>query len=347
MNENSNANVKTLLRQLANDDLSENEFQNLSARLTYDAAARQVYHEWMDLEIGLAEWSDRVAPVSLPSYAVESHLRWRRFLGEALAAVLLLSAWIWSISRDQVDLQIAHHVVSPPPANTLLVSESFDYQSGRLGFAEGGRGWQGSWSLFKNGMAPAMPIVQAGDICSSEQTERLRPVGGHLLLGRASSGFRMLQERIDLANPGEYFLAFILKRIADSAESKTGMLAVRLAQHDNMSDSFSCGIDPEGFVFARQGGETARSTVSLTSDQPYLLVCKIASQRKKLDQMKVRIFSVDEPIPYEEPDEWTVVGPEVDSDELLDSVHLVAGLRSEFLLDELRLATSWQACFVR
>jgi hypothetical protein len=81
----------------------------------------------------------------------------------------------------------------------------------------------------------------------------------------------------------------------------------------------------------------------LSYGSTYLLVAKVVASGEYPDQVFLRLYGPGEPVGREEPGQWTVVGPQVQSDLVFDWLEVHINSKTRQVIDEVRVGTTWSS----
>ena len=79
----------------------------------------------------------------------------------------------------------------------------------------------------------------------------------------------------------------------------------------------------------------------LSYGETYLLTAKVIASSSYPDQVFMRVFGPQEPVDREEPGNWSVVGPPIESDLVFDWLEIHINSHTRQTIDEIRVGTTW------
>lgn len=234
----------------------------------------------------------------------------------------------------------------------LLAYEAFDYPFAVTATpereADGGIGWSSPWysayptSDSKLHFRPGQSLQGTPRLAASR--------GGSLALPTedADRSYRQASKRqlarpIELARDGVYYVSFLVRREAASSEGNNQGFRWILAEPGNLQARLGFGMLSDGrpIILGPAGNKPASER--LHDDQDYLFVGKLVCAKDRPDQMFLKVYRSDGEVDQVEPLDWTVVGRGADRDEVLSQLHIYNSPARSYLVDEVRIGTSWEA----
>src|SRR5262245_62821692 len=101
------------------------------------------------------------------------------------------------------------------------------------------------------------------------------------------------------------------------------------------------GIDKTNELFTHLERIGHRMPLPLSYGETYLLTAKIVASTSYPDQVFLRVYGPQEPVDREEPANWSVVGPPIQSDLVFDWLEIHINSHTRQTIDEIRLGTTW------
>lgn len=230
------------------------------------------------------------------------------------------------------------------------VSESFDYPVGTIPIAQsdGGEGWSGPWRLrtwderrkgqvSRDDEPLSFQIVRANE---PSQSMLKMPAEFTCFVRPLSTPIRMDQDRVT-------YLSMRLQQ-ADDPPRETwidpGMRITLRSSKDYFGRWICGGLDGQFQPFIQTGGGVgASSPIVLPQNRPMTWVLKIISREGAGDAVHFRLFSSEDKISLSEPAAWHVSAVDIDMSVPLDRVLLSCAGPSPYLVDKLRIGSTWRS----
>ncbi len=235
----------------------------------------------------------------------------------------------------------------------LLSYDSFDYafahSTSRQQNAAGGSGWRAPW--FRSQIAYDLPLefLPGKNLTMPDD---LRPsTGGCLSLVTEISKpdtyrdafMRWYVEPQDLARDSVRYLSLLVQRSSTWDGPTHHWFRCMLTSETVPSDRLGFGIMSNGCPHLLNHFGNTNGNVAIRDDQPYLCVFKVVSGRTTPDQAFLKMYGPHDRVDRHEPPEWTLVGQPSHYDGVLSSIHINNGTDRAWLVDEVRLGTSWES----
>lgn len=235
----------------------------------------------------------------------------------------------------------------------LLSHDGFDYAFTRAlsrdQNAVGGSGWRSAW--FRNQPTTGLPLdfLPGKNLAMPEGL--VASTGGALNLASEitkpdsyrDAYMRLYVEPHDLSRDDVRYLSLLVQR-APTADGPTHhWFRCMLTSETVSNDRLGFGIMSNGCPHLLNRFGNSNGTVPIRDGVPYLCVFKIVSGRTAPDQAFLKLYGPDETVDRHEPAAWTLVGQPGSYDGVLGSIHINNGTERAWIVDELRLGTSWES----
>ena len=243
------------------------------------------------------------------------------------------------------------------PAAGLLAYEGFDYADAaalRTETAAGGSGFSGPWG---GGFARA-PDQKVDDQLALNITESLAPagapaasIGGSFDHVGFAKYFRRLAAPLRMDTDGVYYLSYVFRREGPPLDPLNSV-SIQFRQTEELEREqqgepidlrkrLNFGIDKTNELFTHLERIGHRMPLPLSYGETYLLTAKVVASSSYPDQVFLRIYGPQEPVDREEPANWSVVGPPIQSDLVFDWLEIHINSHTRQTIDEIRLGTTW------
>jgi sialidase-1 len=232
------------------------------------------------------------------------------------------------------------------PSAGLIAYDDFRYQSGQiLGNKNGGYGFTGGWAGDANLSGVANPIIEASDLHYTNfpfVTEgNRRPVFFDFAGGSMS---RELSSPLDLGADETYYFSLLIRQdnLGSDQEDASEEFEVSFLNGTNKVTSFGVQGN-ESFYVENASQRITTAADSLTKGTEYYLVGKIEASSTSFDQLFLSAFQSGDIVPGTESGmTWTLAGTTaMSSSSLLDRLLISSGNAATWVLDELRIGTSF------
>lgn len=247
-------------------------------------------------------------------------------------------------ARSITYTSINHAFIEPPDG--LLAYDDFRYASANiLGSKNGGYGFSGGWAGNAGLSGVANPIIEASDLHYTNfpfVTEgNRRPVFFNFAGGSMS---RALATPLDLGADETYYFTLLIRQdnTGTDEENSTEQFEVSFLNGTNKVTNFGVQGD-ESLYVENASTRIATAADSLTKGTVYYLVGKIEASASSFDQIFLSAFQSGEPIPATDAGmAWALAGTTaMSSGSLLDRLMITSGNMATWVLDELRIGTSF------
>ena len=219
----------------------------------------------------------------------------------------------------------------------LLAYEGFDYQTKRLGNANGGLGWIGPWRAWYRKNEPSFSRVRFDNALGQGSCLRV--------FGKKKVSWRTLENPIRLDTDGVYYLSFLLRKIGELEHEKSQWGAIELRTSDSQNDDskLSIGMSSERFLCITHNKQQLLSAPSMPINETIRFVLKIVAGQEAPDQVMARWYGPAESLGVNEPYIWSArLQPEY-GNAVFNQLSIRVGGDVGYLVDELRLGTNWSS----
>jgi ferric-dicitrate binding protein FerR (iron transport regulator) len=258
--------------------------------------------------------------------------------------------------RVPLDRQrFVRHIAEPDeaagdPAAGLLAYEGFDYkdpQTLRKRQANGGFGWIGPWDGFARPLRPEDVRRQPLNVGEglTRPGSATPAVGGCFDYLGFSKYYRRLATPVRMDIDGAYYLSFLFRRHGPPADPLNAVAVLLRTgaeiRNEDPRKRLNVGIGGVNQLFTHLNAVGSRTPLPLDDGPTYLLAAKIAARAEGPDQVFLRVYGPRETVERQEPDNWTVTGPPLQSDLVFDWLEVHINSLTRQTLDEVRLGTTW------
>jgi hypothetical protein len=235
----------------------------------------------------------------------------------------------------------------------LLSYEGFAYPFARAVSrdqnADAGIGWRAPW--YRSQPTNELPLDFLPGVNLAMPDDLLPATGGALRLVTEiekpdtyrDAYMRLYVEPHDLARDDVRYLSLLVQRSATYDAPKHHWFRCMLTSETVPSDRLGFGIMSNGCPHLLSRFGNTNGSVAIRDEVPYLCVLKVVSGRTAPDQAFFKIYGPGEPVDRHEPAAWTLVGQPGHYDGVLGSIHLNNGTDRAWIVDELRMGTSWES----
>ena len=232
------------------------------------------------------------------------------------------------------------------PSAGLLAYDDFRYESTQLlGNKNGGYGFADGWAGGADLSGVANPIVEASDLHYSNfpfitEGDR-RPVFFNFAGGSMS---RELSSPLDLGDDETYYFSLLVRQDDTGADEEDASEEFEVSFLNGTNKVASFGVQgDESFYVENASQRMSTAANSLTKGTEYFLVGKIEAASSSFDQLFISGFQSGDIVPLTEGSMvWDLAGTTaMSSSSLLDRLLISSGNRATWVLDELRIGTSF------
>ena len=251
------------------------------------------------------------------------------------------------VQSPRFDEVIEANIEQPAAA---AVSESFDYPVGTLPIArsDGGEGWSGPWRLRTRDERRKGQVARDDEPLSLQIVRANEPSQSMLKMPAEFTCFvRPLSTPIRMDQDSVTYVSMRLQQ-ADDPPRETwidpGMRITLRSSKDYFGRWICGGLDGQFQPFIQTGGGVgASSPIVLPQNRPMTWVLKIISREGAGDAVHFRLFSSEDEISLSEPAAWHVSAVDIDMSLPLDRVLLSCAGPNPYLVDELRIGSTWRS----
>ncbi len=251
------------------------------------------------------------------------------------------------VQSPRFDEVIEANIEQPAAA---AVSESFDYPVGTLPIArsDGGEGWSGPWRLRTRDERRKGQVARDDEPLSLQIVRANEPSQSMLKMPAEFTCFvRPLSTPIRMDQDSVTYVSMRLQQ-ADDPPRETwidpGMRITLRSSKDYFGRWICGGLDGQFQPFIQTGGGVgASSPIVLPQNRPMIWVLKIISREGAGDAVHFRLFSSENELSLSEPAAWHVSTVDIDMSLPLDRVLLSCAGPSPYLVDELRIGSTWRS----
>lgn len=243
--------------------------------------------------------------------------------------------------------------VVPRDQGRLLSHDGFEYTFTRTlsrdRNAAGGTGWRSAW--FRNQPANDLPLDFLPGKNLTMPDDLVASSGGALELATEitkpdtyrDAYMRLYVEPHDLSRDDVRYLSLLVQRSATYDGPTHHWFRCMLTSETVPSDRLGFGIMSNGCPHLLNRFGNTNGNVAIRDEVPYLCVLKVVSGRSAPDQAFFKIYGPGEQVDRHEPAAWTLVGQPSHYDGVLGSIHINNGTDRAWIVDELRMGTSWES----
>jgi len=221
--------------------------------------------------------------------------------------------------------------------DTLLAYEGFDYSIQLLGNADGGVGWGNPWSNWYGNQEPSVSQLRSDEALGHGPCLEV--------FGKNKVSWRRLETPIRLDEDGVYYFSFLLKKTSRLPRGKSQFGAIEFRTADFPTDNWKLafGMNSEDYLHMSHNKQQVQSAPPIPFDQTVRIVAKIVASKHSPDQVMVRWYGADEVIDSTEPHIWSSTSRPANGNAVFEKMAIRVGGDVSYLVDELRLGTSWSA----
>lgn len=229
----------------------------------------------------------------------------------------------------------------------LIAFDGFENLAGRVRRDRSGFGWNGGWQTGSRGRGLLAEIVDINKEPDNIDSAWPRSGQRQILLKPGCDIRRDLEQPLSLQPGGTYYISFLLQRGPNQPVDEGQSLQVSLepdlpGRGRRLHRTVSCGVTTDGFPFINSGNTIRETATRVIADQPVFCVLKL-SVNEIGTHPALRVYRLQENIDNHEPDSWTVIGNPGHTVHSPNSLRITVGTQAVWLVDELRIATTWQA----
>ena len=205
---------------------------------------------------------------------------------------------------------------------------------------KGGTGWVGPWESRRGGLHVSSPGL------SGEGSSAVVHEGAASGESR-SAAHRKLDVPIDLSTDGIWYVRFLVRRGPSPPRDEHRALVVLrtrgLTTQEEIGQSalVQIALRKHDGVFLRVADTLARASLPQVADQTYAVVAKIVAGSSQPDQVLVSLIAADRLAGSAEPNEWSLVSEDVDSDHRFDKLSLEFTSGGQIAIGDLCIGPTW------
>jgi ferric-dicitrate binding protein FerR (iron transport regulator) len=236
------------------------------------------------------------------------------------------------------------HGMQQDAGTALLAYDGFENLTGRLRRDRTGFGWSGGWQSGRRGRGQLAEVVAAPDDIVFGHARAGRR---QLLLQSGDNIRRGLESPLSLDETEDVFLSFIASRVAAESDDSDRSLQIAL-EHDlsqqrrHRSSMIATGVTSESFPFVKSGTRISQTALPIADAETMLCVLHVRTRDGEVSA-SLRIYREGESVDDTTPVAWTVQSTHENSGLSIGAVRLRVGSGGSWLVDELRIGTTWQA----
>lgn len=225
----------------------------------------------------------------------------------------------------------------------LLAFDGFENIAGRLRRGRSGFGWEGGWTAMGRKRGPHGEVVPApsGSVFGFDRNDRM-------CLRLADSDLRRtLSSPITIENSQPVFVSFVLNRelaTPDENSESSFRLSIEPAavSYRRRFPITTFGISSDGFPYINNAGQIEQTAIHLPYNLTLLVVLKL-HRDENVTRAAARIYQEGQRLDAIEPLAWTIRCDSTAERSEFDSLRLSASGAGAWLVDELRLSTTWSS----
>ncbi|MEM6471260.1 MAG: FecR domain-containing protein [Planctomycetota bacterium] len=228
----------------------------------------------------------------------------------------------------------------------IVAYDGFENLAGRLRRGRSGFGWENGWERTAQPKATLGEIIDApnGSPFGSRRDGRwlLRVVGVCDMRRRLSDPIRLRQE-------GATYLSFLVRRNPSLRDTSGSDESLRLTLEPDLPGRgrkryaiASFGFAADCSVFLNSRNRVSSAGLGVLSGEDYFCVLMIPSSNSE-SKPSLRLYHSSERISSEAPGVWTIRAVHSTNAEPIRFIRITSGPDADWLIDELRLGTSWQS----
>ncbi len=238
------------------------------------------------------------------------------------------------------------------PPQGLKALESFRYNDLALGTKNGGIAWNSGWVGATDLSGTPSARIEGSDLAYTNfpfAVEGARRV--FFPWGSGGNIARAMPTPIDLGSNQPYYLSLLIRQdAAGTYETEGSAEALDISLLSGTTKQISFGVHgDESFYYDVPGQSGATASNVLVKNSVYYLVAKIVPQDSSapgnLDRIYIKAFRTGDAVPAKDDGlGWTLAGTAgVNSSAVLDRIFIKGGSLTDWLIDELRIGTTFGA----
>jgi hypothetical protein len=205
---------------------------------------------------------------------------------------------------------------------------------------ESGSGWVGPWEsrrgdlhVFSPGLSGKGSAAVVHDGAASGESR--------------SAAHRKLDVPIDLSTDGIWYVRFLVRRgPSPPSDEHLALVVLRtcgLTTQEELDQSalVQIALRKHDGVFLRVADTLSTASIPQIPGQTYAVVAKIVAGRSQPDQVLVSLIAADRLAGSAEPNEWSFVSEDVDSDHRFDKLSLEFASGGQIAIGDLYIGPTW------
>ncbi|WP_437206174.1 hypothetical protein [Planctomicrobium sp. SH664] len=251
-----------------------------------------------------------------------------------------------TMSPEQFHRGIKIPAPTAEPQGELIAYDGFQRTEPPSKWQSGGFGWADSWihQAGRQALSRAVHLPETSLEFVGRDTPESR---GALKLAPARNiARRTLARPIRMDEDSVYYVSFYFQKEADLDEEtlQYGSLSLRTtiaeANGSTRNRRILFGVNSERMPIVSHNAQNFLTAPPISLRESCFFVAKIVTGKTTPDQVLMRIFPANSPIPDAEPFTWTCMTEPSFDDTVFDTV-LLYTTGAEFIIDEIRIGTSW------
>lgn len=237
---------------------------------------------------------------------------------------------------------------SQAAASEPTASDDFATGGALIGGLASGTGWTTPWISHKDLPFPELRLLSPG-LSGDRSVAVLHDASADPVAGRNAAAHRLLEQPIDLAQDGIWYVRLLIRRgPAVANDEHLGMLVLRtfgltVQEEIDKKTTIKLAIQGDDGATILFADTSTRSSLPQIPGQTYAVVAKIVAGRTNPDQVFMRVMAADRLAGAAEPLDWSVASASIDTDILLDQVSLEFVSRGRIELGDLCIGPTWES----
>ncbi|MFM7206819.1 MAG: hypothetical protein ACKO4T_09140 [Planctomycetaceae bacterium] len=211
-----------------------------------------------------------------------------------------------------------------------------------------GRGWIGPWDSRRGDLRVSAPGLLRGDSVAV-----IHDGTGKEQDDWKAAAHRTLEQPIDLASDGIWYLRFLVRRSpVPPRDDHRAMVVLRtrgLTAQEELDQGalIQIALRKHDGALLRVADTLTRASLPQTPGEAYAVVAKIVAGKSQPDQVLVSFMAAERLAGSAEPTEWSLVSEEVCSDLRLDRLSLEFSSGGRIAIGELCVGPTWESVATR
>ncbi len=227
---------------------------------------------------------------------------------------------------------------------SLVVYDGFENLAQRVRRGRSGFGWSDGWQPSGRGRGKIGEIVDCSEevVFGFDRSQRRL-----MLLERGLDIRRNFAQPLSLVTGESIYVSALISRQPISSEPDGSSLQISLepdlpGRGRRLHQIISFGVATDGFPFIGSGNTVTKTATKVAVGETVFCVLKLAVTDEETNPA-LRIYRSGEVIDDIEPSAWTVTGQAGSTNYQPASLRITTGDNASCQIDELKIATSWQA----